>query len=185
MSRPAPAGLLDRVNALLVAPDAGRGEALSAYVTACAGAAFAAWLAVAAGYPWAAVALVAVIAFDLFGGAVANVIPAVSRRFHRPGRTRRHHAAFVAVHVHPFLIALAVPGFGWGQAAAVYAMTLAAALAVLAAPAHLRRPVAFALTVLACAVCVTVLAIPAALAWFAPILLTKLLLAHLLPERTG
>jgi hypothetical protein len=58
-----------------------------------------------------------------------------------------------------------VPGFGWTAAAAVYGL-VAGAVVVLAAPPELRRPVAFAATTLA---------------WFAPVLLIKLLLGHLLP----
>jgi hypothetical protein len=59
-----------------------------------------------------------------------------------------------------------VPGFGWTAAAAVYGLVVAGAVVVLAAPPELRRPVAFAATTLA---------------WFAPVLLIKLLLGHLLP----
>jgi hypothetical protein len=59
---------------------------------------------------------------------------------------------------------------------------VAGAVAVLAAPPAVRRPVAFAVTVLACAVALTAIPVPGAVAWFAPVMLIKLLLGHLLPE---
>lgn len=122
------------------------------------------------------------MAFDQFGGAVANATPAAKRRFHGPGRTGKHHFGFVAAHIQPFALALVVPGFGWTAAAVIYGLVVAGALVVLAAPPGVRRPVAFAVTVLAAAVALTAVTVPGALAWFAPTMLIKLLLGHLLPE---
>lgn len=56
---------------------------------------------------------------------------------------------------------------------------------VLAAPSGLRRPVAFAATVIAAAVALTAITVPEAVLWFAPVLLVKLLLGHLLPEEAS
>jgi hypothetical protein len=142
-------------------------------------------LAVDAGLPALALAVVAVVAFDLFGGAVVNATAAAKRRFHGPGRGPRRHLGFVVAHVQPFALALVVPGFGWTVAAAIYGLVVAGAVVVLAASPWLRRPVAFAATTLASAVALTVVTVPAALAWFAPVLLVKLLLGHLLPEQAG
>ncbi|MGW0481526.1 hypothetical protein [Nonomuraea sp. NPDC003214] len=173
-----PRGLGSRVNGLLVAPGATGAESLLAYTAALTGTLVAVWQA--GGLPALAVVVIAVLAFDLFGGATVNATAAAKRRFHGPGRTRRHHLAFVALHGQPFLLALTVPGVGWGAAALVYGLALAGAVAALAVPADLRRPVAYAATVLAIAV--SCAAMPVALAWFAPVLFVKLLLAHLLPE---
>jgi hypothetical protein len=86
-------------------------------------------------------------------------------------------------HVQPFVLALVVPGFGW--AAAIYGLVVAGALVVLAAPPRLRHPVAFATTTLALTTALTGITVPAALIWFAPVLLIKPLLGHLLPGEAG
>ncbi|PZG38071.1 hypothetical protein C1I98_24815 [Spongiactinospora gelatinilytica] len=173
------------VGDMLVAPDATRGETVTAYATAVAGAALVAVIGSRAGHAWPVVAFLALAGFDLFGGTVVNATASAKRRFHRPGRTARHHFLFVAGHVHPFLMALLVPGFGWGAAVAVYGLVVTGALGVLATSAVLRRPVAFAVAALASTVSVTLLAIPVEVAWFAPVLFGKLLLGHILPERSA
>ncbi|RBQ21904.1 hypothetical protein DP939_04325 [Spongiactinospora rosea] len=167
---------------MLIAPEATRGETVTAYATAAAGAVLAGLISAHAGHGRPVVALLALAGFDLFGGTVVNATASAKRRFHRPGRTARHHFLFVAGHVHPFLMALLVPGFGWGAAGAVYGLAVTGALGVLATPAELRRPVAFAVAALASTVSVTLLAIPVEVAWFAPVLFGKLLLGHILPE---
>lgn len=168
----------------LIAPGASRGEAALSYLSAAAGALFAAVLAVHADLAVWRVAIVTVVAFDLFGGAVVNATDAAKRRFHGPGRTRGHHLVFVAAHVQPFVLAWAVPGFGFAEAAVIYALALAATVAVTTAPIAVRRPIAFCATVFAITVFTSVLSVPHAVAWFAPVLLIKLLLAHLLPENS-
>lgn len=180
MTRQTPTTVVRGINDRLVAPGAAGSELLVTYAAAAAGSVFAVALAAGAGWPVLALIVIAVVAFDQFGGAVANATPAAKRRFHGPGRSGRHHLAFVAAHVQPFVLALAVPGFGWVTAVAVYGLVLAAALVVLAVPHVLRRPVAFATTVLAAAA-LTILTVPDPLAWFAPVTLIKLLLGHLLP----
>ncbi|QGV81180.1 hypothetical protein [Streptomyces ficellus] len=170
------------LDAQLVVPRADRGERIVCYAGALAGTVFAVALALHAGYAALPLIVVAVVAFDLFGGTVVNATRSAKRRFHRPGRTARHHLTFVAVHVQPFVLALLVPGFGWAAAGVVYGVVLGGAAVVLAAPANLRRPVAFAASAMAITVTSTGADLPRELAWFAPVLVIKLLLAHLLPE---
>ncbi|MEU7893232.1 hypothetical protein AB0B45_10215 [Nonomuraea sp. NPDC049152] len=169
----------------LIAPGATRGEAVLSFGTAFAGCALSVALGSAAGLPPLAVVVIAVVAFDLYGGAVVNATHAAKLWFHRQGRTARHHLGFVAIHVQPFVLAWAVPGFTWTAAAVIYASALAAALVVTAVPLPLRRPAAFAATALALVWTTAMVAVPGALAWFAPVLLIKLLLAHLLPEEAA
>ncbi|MEV6769176.1 hypothetical protein AB0N05_11175 [Nocardia sp. NPDC051030] len=167
---------------VLIAPGATPGEQLLGYGTALAGSALAVALAIHADLSILATIVIAFVAFDLCGGAVVNATTSAKRHFHRPGQTAWHHLAFVAIHVQPFLLALFVPDFGWYRAAAVYGLALTGAIAILAAPAALRRPLAFAWVTLAL---LLPLGIPAVLAWVAPILLIKLLLAHLQPVDGG
>ncbi|MEU0544523.1 hypothetical protein ABZ319_32085 [Nocardia sp. NPDC005978] len=165
----------------LIAPGATRGETGLALGTAFLGAAAAFALAVHAGYTALTIAVITFVAFDMFGGAVVNATTSAKHHFHRDSRTTRHHLGFVAIHVQPFLLAWATPGFTWATAAAIYATALCCALLITSSPPNLRRPSAFAVTTFAL-VCVTaLLTVPQALAWFAPVLLIKLLLAHLLP----
>ncbi|MFC8385636.1 hypothetical protein [Nocardia sp. NPDC057272] len=166
----------------LIAPNATRSEAALCYSAAVAGAAVAGLLARHAGGSAVVIIVVALVGFDLFGGAVVNATDSAKRWFHRPGRDARHHLAFVAIHAQPFLLALVVPGFGWWTAAAIYGFVVVAAIAVTATPRHLRTPVAFAATVFGATLTTAVLAVPTFLVWFGPVLLIKLLLAHLLPE---
>ncbi|MFD1930168.1 hypothetical protein ACFSKW_01620 [Nonomuraea mangrovi] len=169
----------------LIAPGATRGEAVLSFGTAFAGGALSVALASTAGLPPLALVVIAVVAFDLYGGAVVNATRAAKLWFHRQGRTRVHHVGFVAIHVQPFVLAWAVPGFTWTAAAAIYASVLVAALAVTAVPLPLRRPAAFAATALALVWTTAMVAVPGVLAWVAPLLLIKLLLAHLLPEEAA
>jgi hypothetical protein len=118
----APSSVLRRINDQLVAPRASRGELLVAYATALSGVVLATALAADAGLSALPLVVVAVVAFDLFGGAVVNATAAAKRRFHGPGPTWRHHLGFVPVHVQPFVLALVVPGFGWVAAAIIYGL---------------------------------------------------------------
>ncbi|MEV0334960.1 hypothetical protein [Nocardia sp. NPDC050717] len=169
----------------LIAPGATRAEITLGFGVATCGAAGAAALAVRAQHPWFAVAVIAVLAFDLFGGAVVNAMGSAKRWYHRPGRHAGHHLAFVAIHIQPFLLAWVLPAFSWPAAATVYALPLIAAVVVTATPAPMRRPVAFAVTTLGLLAITGLLTVPAEVGWFAPVLMIKLLLAHLLPEDTA
>ena len=76
----APSSVLRRINDQLVAPRASRGELLVAYATALAGVVLATALAADAGLSALPLVVVAVVAFDLFGGAVVNATAAAKRR---------------------------------------------------------------------------------------------------------
>lgn len=166
----------------LLAPEATTAERLVCYGSAVVGAAVAVVLGVRQQVGALALVVIGLVAFDLIGGAVVNATTAAKRWWHRPGRTAKHHLRFVAVHVQPLLLALVVPGFGWLDAAAVYGAALGGAAVVVVAPSRLARPAAFAVTVLAVTLLTSLVSIPMVVGWFAPVLLIKLLLAHLLPE---
>ncbi|RNL87370.1 hypothetical protein [Halostreptopolyspora alba] len=175
---------LGRLDARLIGPGANTGERLLCYGTSLAGAALSVAAAAAGGgLSVLGLLVIAAVALDLYGGAVANATATAKRWWHRPGRTARHHFTFVACHVQPFLLALVVPGFGWAAAGLSYGTVTGSAAVVLAVPAWLRRPTAFAMAALALTVVATLTAVPTELAWFVPVLLIKLLLAHLLFEK--
>lgn len=134
---------------------------------------------------WSALqlALVALLAFDIGGGVPANSSNSAKRWFHRPGQGFREHFAFPLVHVHPFALALAFPGFVWGTAVVIYAYLLAAAATILLIPRYIQRPVAFVFYSVALLASLYVFGVPPGLEWFVPLFFLKLLVAHLLPER--
>ncbi|MFC8191656.1 hypothetical protein ACFUMH_08335 [Cellulomonas sp. NPDC057328] len=134
-------------------------------------------------------AVVLVLAVDVVGGVTANALSTAKRQYHGPrdagagrgARLLRSSPAFTAAHVHPLVLALLLPGAGWGWATFWYAGCLASVLAVHAVPLHLRRPVAFgALATLL--VAAGPVGAPAGLAWFGPVLAVKLVAAHAVRE---
>lgn len=180
-SLPLSRGPASRLNDLLIAPGATRMESWLSYLTACVGAGVAAIIGAAAGYSVPIVLVLAVLGFDLFGGAVVNATASASRRFHTGTAAARRQVTFVATHVHLLVLALILPAYPWSTAIALYAGTLAAAVVIAAASPTLKRPLAFAAATGLLVVAVTVLPAPTALAWLAPVLVLKLLLGHLLP----
>lgn len=178
---PLPRRATSRLNDLLIAPGATRMERWLSYLTAVVGAGVAAAIGVAAGYPSPVVVVLAVLGFDLFGGAVVNATASVSRRFHTGVTAARRQVFFVAAHVHLPVLALILPAYPWSTAITLYAGTLAAAVLVATAAPMSKRPLAFAAASGLLVAAVTLLPAPPALAWLAPLLILKLLLGHLLP----
>lgn len=154
-------------------------------VAAMLGTALVALAAATIGAPDLAVwqlAVLMLLAVDLGGGVFVNASAAAKRWYHRPGVPGWHHWAFVAAHLHPFLVAWLFPEAGWRWAACLYAATVMAAAVVLGAPLYLRRPVALTLAALILAALPLAAPVPLHLAWIAPVFVIKLLIAHSLHE---
>ncbi|WP_280435876.1 hypothetical protein [Nocardia carnea] len=166
----------------LIAPGATRAEITLGYCAGAGGAAAAGALAWQAGQMWLVVVVTALVGFDMFGGAVVNATASATRWYHRQGRPAHGHLLFVVVHIQPFVLALAVPGYGWTAAAVTYGLALVSAVAVIRSPWAIRTPVAFVAVVAGILVTTTLVTVPPFLMWFAPVLLIKLLLGHLLPH---
>ncbi|GAA4432714.1 hypothetical protein GCM10023169_38780 [Georgenia halophila] len=121
-------------------------------------------------------------------------------------RFLHHPVGFTAAHVQPFVLVLALQVDArtharadertvawadasggasvsvWGWALALYMTVLAAVIVVHLAPLYLKRPAAFAVAT-ALLIGFTAVGHPTGLAWFAPVLAVKLVLAHAVPER--
>ncbi|ASO18303.1 hypothetical protein AHOG_03225 [Actinoalloteichus hoggarensis] len=179
--------LLERVNALLVAPGASGGESWLGYGAAVIGAAFGLIVGAVSGATPLQVTVLALLGFDLFGGAVVNATAAATRRFHGARASRRRQWGFVAAHVHLLGVALVFPGYPWATAVVQYSTILLAACVILLVDEPLRRPVAFAVgsVLFSLLPFVTATVVPVELAWIAPLLVTKLLLGHLVPWGPG
>ena len=142
-----------------------------------------------AAWSWWQWALVLVLTVDVAGGAVANALGSAKRLYHSPvppglsaaHRLLRSHVAFAALHVHPVVLAVLLPDAGPGWAAAWYLLALGGTAAVVAAPLYLRRPLAAAV-VTAAVTAAPLVAAPAGLGWFGPVLVIKLVAAHAVRE---
>jgi hypothetical protein len=140
-------------------------------------------------WSWWQWALVLVLAVDVAGGVTANALGSAKRLYHSPvppglplpQRVVRSHVGFAAVHVQPFVLAVLLPDATAGWAAAWYAVALAGTAAVVAVPLYLRRPLAAAVVTVA-VVAAPLVAAPAGLAWFGPVLVLKLVAAHAVRE---
>lgn len=130
------------------------------------------------------IALGAVIALDVIGGAVCFATETTKRWYHRPGATIGQHASFTCLHLaHIGVVAWAFRGEGFDAtyAVAVSAGLVIAMCAVLAAPRRLKLPVAVAFSLLAIGLVLGVLGATPGLEWFVPALFVKLLMGHLVP----
>ncbi|SNS28631.1 hypothetical protein SAMN04488107_2051 [Geodermatophilus saharensis] len=140
-------------------------------------------------WSWWQWVLVAALTVDVAGGVVANALGSAKRFYHSPvppglplpQRVLRSPVGFAAVHVHPFVLAALLPDATLGWAAAWYVLCLAGTAAVVGVPLHLRRPLAAAIVTVA-VVAAPLVAAPAGLAWFGPVLALKLVAAHAVRE---
>lgn len=134
-------------------------------------------------------ALLVFFAFDIGGGAVANMLNSSKRFYHgnlKPGegtatRLAKNPTAFAAVHVHPIVAALAfhgsvVNGVVW------YVLLQAGVAVTLALPLYLRRPGATAIVLLALLGSQSLLPLAPGLEWFIPCLFIKIVLGHTVQE---
>lgn len=165
----------------LIAPGATTGEHLLGYGAAAVGAGFAAVLAIGSELPWWTTTALILMGFDLFGGVIVNATASGSRRFHSPERPRWAGLGFVAAHVHPLILAVLTPTMPWSTASVAYVGILLSGLLIILS-GTLRQPVAFAVSAVLIVTLVSIVPAGPAVVWVAPLLVLKLLLAHLLPH---
>lgn len=135
------------------------------------------------------IALLAFFAFDIAGGAVANMLNSCKRFYHtdlQPGEGRGARLAknpilFTAIHVHP-IIAAYVFGGSLLNAVGWYILLQISVAVVLALPLYLRRAMATAVTVLAVIASQSLLPLGTGLEWFIPCLFIKMVLGHAVQE---
>lgn len=150
------------------------------------------WVAYLTGAPITSAwqwAVLAFFAYDIGGGAVANMLNSCKRFYHSPPKPEESsfiHAAknvrvFTAFHVHP-IIAAALLGGSVGNAFIWYGLLQVSVWVVVASPLYLRRPVATLLTVLALIASSSLLPIGMGLEWFIPCLFIKMAIGHAVQE---
>ena len=126
--------------------------------------------------------LAAVLALDLAGGVATNATNTAKRWYHRPGRGFWQHFAFVAVHLHPFLVAWHFRDSDWWFGFVVYGYLLLATVLILRARVYLQRPLALLLFVGGLAISLYGFSPMPGMEWFVPVFYLKLLVAHVLVE---
>ncbi|MBM7807497.1 hypothetical protein JOD57_003334 [Geodermatophilus bullaregiensis] len=133
--------------------------------------------------------VVLALTVDVAGGVPANALGTAKRLYHSPApadlppvrRFLRSPTGFSALHLHPFAVAALLPGASWTWALAWYLLCLAGTVLVVRAPLYLRRPLAAAVVTVALTGAPLVAA-PAGLGWFGPLLVVKLVAAHAVRE---
>lgn len=167
----------------LIGPDSTPAESRGAVMSGLVGAVIAVVLAVTrvGDISLLGAAVLGVMALDIVGGVWANATTTTRRWYHRPGIGSASSVRFALLHVHPFLVAWAVPGFDWTIATVLYLGMLVAYLVVEVTPSYLKSPTA---AVTALVVFTLVLMLDPDLAgveWFVPAYLLKLLTGHAVP----
>lgn len=122
------------------------------------------------------------LSFDLFGGVVTNATSAAKRWYHRPEQGWKAHMVFVALHLHPFLVAWLFLDGNWTFGIVGYGYLMMAALLILWMPLYLKRPFAMLLYLFGVFISLYTLPTVPGMEWFLPIFYLKLLVSHLLKE---
>lgn len=132
---------------------------------------------------WLASAVAIVLAADLGGGLITNATSAAKRWYHRPEHGRAAHLRFVAVHgLHIGAVAVLFAEAPVAYFVLAYGFLMLTAAAIVFSPLYLQRPLALGLAAIGILAAQLPLLATPALGWFAPMLLLKLLVAHLLKE---
>lgn len=142
---------------------------------------------VAAG--WWQLAILAFFAYDIAGGAVANMLNSCKRLYHTPRKpgegallgALKDARLFTGIHVHPIIIAATLGG-SISSAVIWYVVLQAAVWITLATPLYLRRAAATALTVIAILVHQIWLPLGTGLEWVIPALFIKMVMGHAVQE---
>ncbi|APX12676.1 hypothetical protein BWR18_14015 [Tateyamaria omphalii] len=180
--RPGLLGSWDR----FVGPGMSRGETLVLLGATLAGGALVAVHLYTLGLPWLLIALGALVAADVIGGAVCNMTETTKRWYHRPEQRRRDHLGFIALHVcHVVIVAWAFrgPGFDSIYALSIGGWLVLSAILVLCAPTVLRSPLATTFFAVALGLSLYALGPTPGFEWFVPLLFIKLLIGHAVPVK--
>ncbi len=138
---------------------------------------------------WWQMAVLAFFAYDVAGGAVANMLNSCKRFYHAPRHPReagllcvlKDARVFTGIHVHPIIIAATLGGsvfvsIGW------YLALQGAVWVTLATPLYLRRAAATAWTMVATLVHQFWVPLGPGLEWVIPALFIKMVMGHAVRE---
>lgn len=174
------AGSYDR----LIGPGATRAEIYLQFTFAAAAGVAMPTYAILNHLGWSTIQLFVATAFavELTGGICTNATSSAKRWYHQPGMEFRQHFTFVAIHIHPLIIAWLFRSMDWMFFVVVYGYLLAATAIILRTELYLRRPVAFILFSGGILINGYLFTPTHGLEWFVPFFYLKLLMGHILRE---
>lgn len=134
--------------------------------------------------------VVAIIAYDTVGGAIANSLNSCKRFYHsslqifEPGYVKlaKNHLLFALIHVHTLLISLIFATAGLFYGIFWYLLLQASVLTVTKTPLYLQRPVSILIIVTALLINSYVVISPIGFEWLVPILFIKIVYGHTVKE---
>ncbi|MEM1150405.1 MAG: hypothetical protein AAGI03_07585 [Pseudomonadota bacterium] len=140
---------------------------------------------------WWQIGILAFFAYDIAGGAVANMLNSCKRLYHSPRKPTegallgalKDARVFTGIHVHPIIIAATLGGSVANSVIWYLALQVAVWL-TLATPLYLRRAAATALVMVAILVHQIWLPLGMGLEWVIPALFIKMVLGHAVQEET-
>jgi len=123
------------------------------------------------------------LAFDMVGGIATTATKAAKRWYHRPGRTWRNHAAFIAPHIAHIAL------FSWlfVEHSVLFficytSLLLIGTIVILISDVSIRRSVAHTTVFLIIAIGQQSFAVDPLMVWFVPALFIKLFASYLPPH---
>lgn len=134
--------------------------------------------------------IVAIIAYDVVGGAIANSLNSCKRFYHSSLQTfepsyvklAKNYLLFSSVHVHTLLISLIFSSAGLFYGWFWYLLLQASVLAVIKVPLYLQRPVSMLIIAAALLINSYVIISPVGFEWLVPLLFIKIVYGHTVPE---
>ena len=134
--------------------------------------------------------IVAIIAFDVIGGAVANSLNSCKRFYHSPLQTfesnyvklAKNHLFFSIIHIHPLVVSLLFLSSSWFYGFFWYLTLQISVLLVTVTPLYLQRPVSMLIIVTALLINNYFVSSPAGLEWLIPVLFIKIVYGHTVKE---
>ncbi|WP_375572117.1 hypothetical protein ABWH92_03280 [Ahrensia marina] len=138
---------------------------------------------------WWQIGILAFFAYDIAGGAVANMLNSCKRLYHSSRKPTegpllaalKDARVFTGIHVHPIIIAATLGG-SLSNSVIWYLALQVAVWLTLAAPLYLRRAAATALVMVAILVHQIWLPLGTGLEWVIPALFIKMVLGHAVQE---
>ncbi len=126
--------------------------------------------------------VVLLLAADLGGGMLANMLASTKPAQPAPGKTEWRTLGFAALHFHLPVMALMLPGWMSMQAAWLgYIWMLGGAVLLLGVPARLRLPAGLAITAIGTILLSRLIPLDSALGWMPLIVFLKILAGHMVP----
>ncbi|MDY6782847.1 MAG: hypothetical protein SW833_09925 [Cyanobacteriota bacterium] len=123
--------------------------------------------------------IAAILAFDLVGGAIVNSTQTTKRWHHKPEYRFKHHFLFVAIHLHPLIVAWLYPGGNWTYSLFAYSYLIFATALILLSPPYLQRAVSIILYMGSLLLSSYLLSPIPGMEWFLPVYFLKLLISYL------